>query len=117
RAVAEAAEGTLLKVILETHCLSDDQIKRGSEICVRAGADFVKTGTGWAETGATLHNIGLIKSVVGNQAQIKASGGVRDLDTLVEMYRLGATRFGVNMKAGVKILEDCAALPRAAVEV
>ena len=117
RAVVEAAEGTLLKVILETHYLTDDQIARGSEICVRAGADFVKTGTGWAETGATLHNIGLIKSVVGNRAQIKASGGVRDLDTLVEMYRLGATRFGVNMKAGVKILEDCAALPRAAVEV
>ncbi len=117
RAVVEAAEGTLLKVILETHCLTDDEIQRGSEICVRAGADFVKTGTGWAETGATLHNIRLIKSVVGEGAQIKASGGVRDLDTLVAMYRLGATRFGVNMKAGVKILEDCAALPGAAVEV
>lgn len=117
RAVVEAAQGTLLKVILETHYLTDDQIKRGSEICVRAGADFVKTGTGWAETGATLHNIRLIKSVVGDGAQIKASGGVRDLDTLVAMYRLGATRFGVNMKAGVKILEDCAALPGAAVEV
>jgi deoxyribose-phosphate aldolase len=77
----------------------------------------VKTGTGWAETGATLHNIRLIKSVVGEGAQIKASGGVRDLDTLVAMYRLGAARFGVNMEAGVKILEDCAALPGAAVEV
>ena len=129
RAVVEAASvptadcvptadwGTLLKVILETHYLTDDQITRGSEICVLAGADFVKTGTGWAETGATLQNIRLIKSAVGNRAQIKASGGVRDLDTLVEMYRLGATRFGVNVKAGVQILDDCAALPGAAVEV
>jgi len=117
RTVVEAAEGTLLKVILETHYLTDDQIRHGSEICVRAGADFVKTGTGWAETGATLRNIALIKSVVGNDAEIKASGGVRDLDTLVQMYRLGATRFGVNRKAGVKIVEDCAALPHAAVEV
>ena len=123
RAVAEAANvptadcRTLLKVILETHYLTDDQITRASEICVRAGADFVKTGTGWSETGATLHNIRLIKSAVGDRARIKASGGVRDLDTLLEMYRLGATRFGVNVRAGVKILEDCAALPGAAVEV
>jgi deoxyribose-phosphate aldolase len=117
RAVIDAAGGTLLKVILETHYLTDDEIRRGSEICVRAGADFVKTGTGWAETGATLHNIALIKSIVGDDAQVKASGGVRDLKTLVEMYRLGARRFGVNMKAGVSILQQCAALPGAAAEV
>ena len=117
RAVADAAEGTLLKVILETHYLTDDEIRRGSEICVRAGADFVKTGTGWAETGATLHNIALIKSVVGDDAKIKASGGVRDLDTLVRMYQLGARRFGVNLNSGVKILEECAALPGAAAPV
>ena len=117
RAVVEAAEGTLVKVILETHYLTDDEIRRGSEICVRARADFVKTGSGWAETGATLENVALIKSVVGDDAKIKASGGVRDLDTLVEMVRLGATRFGINVAAGVEILEACAAMPGSAVEV
>jgi deoxyribose-phosphate aldolase len=117
RAVIDAADGTLVKVILEAHYLNDDQIRRGSEICVRAGADFVKTGTGWAETGATLHNIALIKSVVGDAAEVKASGGVRDLETLVEMYRLGARRFGVNTKAGIWILDQCAKLPGGAVQV
>jgi len=117
KAVIDAAEGKLVKVILEAHYLTDDQIRRGSEICVRAGADFVKTGTGWAETGATLHNIALIKSVVGDDAQVKASGGVRDLETLLEMYRLGARRFGVNTGAGIRILEECANLSGAAVQM
>jgi len=110
RAVADAAEGTPLKVILECHYLTDDEIRRGAEACVRAGADFVKTGTGWAPSGATLENVALIKSVVGDDAQVKASGGVRDLDTLLEMHRRGATRFGIGRAAGVKILEECAAL-------
>ncbi len=117
KAVIDAAEGRLVKVILETHYLNDDEIRRGSEICVRAGADFVKTGTGWPETGATLHNIALIKSVVGDDAQVKASGGVRDLQTLVDMYRLGARRFGVNTESGINILEECAAATGAAIEV
>lgn len=117
RRVLEAADGTLVKVILECHYLTDDEIKRGSEICVRAGAPFVKTGTGWAPTGATLDNVALIKSVVGVDAKVKASGGVRDLGTLVEMYRRGATRFGIGMASGLKIFEQCAALPEQAVEV
>jgi deoxyribose-phosphate aldolase len=117
RAVVDAADGTLVKVILETHYLTDDEICRGSDICVRSGADFVKTGTGWAETGATLHNIALIKSIVGDDANVKASGGVRDLNTLLDMYRLGARRFGVNMKAGVDILAECAARAGAFVDV
>jgi len=111
KAVIDAADGTLLKVIIECHYLTDDEIKRASEICVRSGADFVKTGSGWTETGATPHNVALIKSVVGDGAKVKASGGVTSLDTLVQLYQLGATRFGVNLKSGVTILEACAALP------
>jgi len=107
--VVDAVEGTLLKVIIEAHYLDDDQIKKASEICVRSGADFVKTGTGWSDTGATLHNISLIKSAVGDDIAVKASGGVRDLETLEEMHRRGATRFGVNVAAGAKILEQCRA--------
>lgn len=117
RRVVDAAEGTPVKVILECHFLSDDQIRRASEICVRAAAAFVKTGSGWAETGATLHNVTLIKSVVGEDAQVKASGGVRDLETLVDMYRRGARRFGIGLVAGVKVLQQFAALPGGVVEV
>lgn len=117
KAVVDAARGTPVKVILEAHYLSDDQIRRGAELCVRAGAAFVKTGTGWAPTGATAHNVALIKSVVGGAAGIKAAGGIRSLDTMVELYRRGATRFGIGLSSGVRILEECAALSGGAVEV
>lgn len=110
RAVVEAAAGTPVKVILEAHWLTDEQIVRGCQLSVHAGAAFVKTGTGWAPTGATLHNVRLMKSTVGNAAQVKSAGGVRDLETVLEMIRLGVTRFGVGLGSGVKILEQCAAL-------
>jgi len=117
RRVVDAAAGTPLKVILECHYLSDDEIRRGCEVCIRAGADWVKTGTGWSPTGATLHNVSLIKSAVGEAIKVKASGGIRDLETLVEMYRRGARRFGVGWVAGAEILDHCAALPGGAVKV
>jgi len=85
RGVVDACTGLPVKVIIECHYLNDDQICRAAELCVRAGAAFVKTGTGWTPTGATLENISLIKRVVGSAAQIKASGGIRDIETLVEM--------------------------------
>lgn len=107
-AVVEAAGGLPVKVILEAHHLTDEQIVEGSRLAVRAGAAFVKTGTGWAPTGATHHNVGLIKSAVGTAAGVKAAGGVRDLPTVLEMVRLGATRFGVGLATGVKLLEECA---------
>jgi deoxyribose-phosphate aldolase len=111
RSVVEAAGNTLVKVILETHYLSDDQIRRAAELCVLAGASYVKTSTGWAPTGATAHNIGLIRSVVGERALIKAAGGIRDLATIVELYRRGARRFGVSLSSGEKILAEVAAMP------
>jgi deoxyribose-phosphate aldolase len=111
RAVVEAAGSVPVKVILEAHYLKDDEIIRGSQLAVRAGAAFVKTGTGWAPTGATLHNVRLIKSAVGDAARVKAAGGVRDLKTVVEMIRLGVSRFGVGLGSGTKILDECAALP------
>ena len=110
RAVVEAAKGIPVKVILEAHHLTDAQIVEGSRIAVRAGAAFVKTGTGWAPTGATLHNVQLIKSAVGNAARVKAAGGVRDLATVLRMIDLGVSRFGVGLATGEKILEECAAL-------
>jgi len=97
RGVVDAADGLPVKVIVECHYLTDDQIRTASEMCVRIGAAFVKTGTGWAPSGATLENIALIKRTVGDAIAIKASGGVRDLETLLEMHRRGATRFGIGL--------------------
>ena len=117
RAVVEAANGLPLKAIIECHYLNDDQIRLASELCVEAGAAFVKTGTGWAPTGATLENVRLIKSQVGERARIKASGGVRSLETILEMYRSGATRFGIGLRHAVAILEQCQSLPPDGIEI
>jgi deoxyribose-phosphate aldolase len=111
RAVVEAAAGVPVKVILETHYLTAEQIVRGSQLAVRAGAAFVKTATGWAPTGATLDNVRLIRSAVGDRARIKAAGGVRNLGTVVDMIRLGVSRFGVGLESGRTILDACDAYP------
>jgi len=66
----------------------------------------VKTGTGWAPTGATLDNIKLMKETVGDSCMVKAAGGVRDLDTLLAMYKLGATRFGIGINTAKTIFEE-----------
>jgi deoxyribose-phosphate aldolase len=94
-----------VKVILECYYLDDDQIRRGCDLAIAAGARYVKTGTGWAPGGATLENIALIKAHVGDAIGIKAAGGIRSLATLLEMYRLGARRFGIGLSAIGKVLE------------
>ncbi len=117
RAVVEAAEGRPVKAIIECHYLNEDQIRLASELCVEGGAAFVKTGTGWAPTGATVENVRLIKSTVGDRAKIKASGGVRSLETIIEMYGAGATRFGIGLRHAVSILEQCQVLPAEGIQV
>ena len=117
RAVVEVAGSVPVKVILECHWLTAEQIRIGSGLCVGARVAWVKTGTGWAPTGATLENLAIIRQAVGERAGIKAAGGVRDLATLIEMYRLGVRRFGIGAASGVRILEDCAARPGGAIEV
>jgi len=117
RGVVDAADGRAVKVIIECHHLTDDQIRKAAELCVRGGASFVKTGTGWTPTGATLENVSLIKSVVGDAVQIKASGGIRSLDILVEMYRRGARRFGLGLGRETAILDAVDALPGGVVAV
>lgn len=117
RAVVEACEGRPLKVILECHYLSDKQILAGCDQLISAGAQWAKTGTGWAPTGATLKNIALIKAHVGAQVGVKAAGGIRDLKTLLDMYKLGARRFGLGLKSSTKILEEAFAIPDGFVEI
>ncbi len=109
-AVIEACSGLPIKVIIERAYLSLDEVKAACEICIDSGATFVKTGTGWADKGTTIEDIQYIKSIVGNRIKIKASGGIRDLETLVAMYREGARRFGVNLKSGKSILDECLAM-------
>jgi deoxyribose-phosphate aldolase len=106
--VVESAGDVPVKVILECHYLSDDEIRRACLLCIEAGAAFVKTGTGWTPTGATLENISLIKSCVGDAIGIKASGGIRRLETLQEMYRRGARRFGLGVRTAAPIFDQCA---------
>jgi deoxyribose-phosphate aldolase len=108
RAVVEAAHPLPVKVIIELFYLDPGQVAKACELCIRAGAAFVKTCTGWVGSGTTVEDVKWIKSIVGDRIQIKASGGIRDLETLVAMYKAGARRFGVNLRSGVKIVEECA---------
>jgi deoxyribose-phosphate aldolase len=105
-AVVEASDGRPVKTILECHYLSDSQIILGCDQAMRAGASFVKTGTGWAPTGATIENITLIKKHVGDAIRIKASGGIRDLDMINHLSDIGVSRFGISAKSVKKIFSE-----------
>jgi deoxyribose-phosphate aldolase len=117
RSVVEVAGGRPVKVILEVHYLDRDQVKKACELCINAGAAFVKTGTGWAPGGATLDMVQFITTFVGTAIKVKASGGIRTLDTLVKMHRMGVSRFGINLISAVEIVQSVAALPGGVVEV
>jgi len=108
KAVIDAAQGLPVKVILECHYLTNHEIARACDIAAHAGVAFVKTGTGWAETGATIENITLMKKTVGQRCRVKAAGGVADKATLLAMHEAGATRFGIGVRTGRCILEDAA---------
>ena len=104
--VAHAA-GAIVKVILETALLDDTQKTVASRICKAAGADFVKTSTGFSTSGATAHDIALMRAAVGPELGVKASGGIRTLQDVQAMTAAGATRIGAS--ASVKIVEATAA--------
>lgn len=99
---AARSAGVTVKVILETCLLTDDEKRRGCRMAVKAGADFVKTSTGFSTGGATVADIVLMRSEVGPHLGVKASGGVKDRATLERMVAAGATRVGAS--AGVKIV-------------
>jgi deoxyribose-phosphate aldolase len=106
RAVVDAAGDTVVKVILETAFLTDDEIVAASRAAQTAGAAFVKTSTGFAGGGATAEHIALMRRTVGADTGVKASGGVRGLDTLLEMVEAGADRIGTS--ASARILDEVA---------
>lgn len=95
--------GVICKVILETCYLTDEEKETVCRISKEAGVDFVKTSTGFGTAGATVHDIALMRRVVGPAIGVKASGGVRDLETALAMIEAGATRIGTS--SGVAIVE------------
>jgi len=103
-AVVNTAGDIPVKVILECHHLTDDEIKMACEQAVEAGVAFVKTGTGWAVTGATKDNVKIMHDVVAGRCEVKAAGGVRDLNTLIELTQAGATRFGLGVATAIGII-------------
>ncbi|MFC5370469.1 deoxyribose-phosphate aldolase [Arcanobacterium bovis] len=95
-AVVEASAGALVKVILETCLLTDEEIVRASEAAVKAGADFVKTSTGFSTGGATAHAVAIMRNTVGPDFGVKASGGIRTAADFNEMVNAGANRIGAS---------------------
>lgn len=104
KAVVEAAKGHCVKVILETCLLSEEEIRKACELCVEAKATFVKTSTGFSTRGATVEDVKIMKSVVKDNAFIKAAGGVRSVDDLKAMVEAGASRIGTS--SGVALMQD-----------
>jgi deoxyribose-phosphate aldolase len=111
RAVVDLAHasGAIVKVILETCLLTFEEKLRASELALAAGADFLKTSTGFSSGGATVDDIALLRGVAGTRAGVKASGGIRTLADARAMLEAGATRIGAS--ASVKILAELTAQP------
>ncbi len=98
----------ILKVILENCLLTKDEIKKACQLSDKAGADFVKTSTGFSTSGADAEDVKLMKDSVSDRVKVKASGGIRDYKTAIEMVNNGADRLGVS--AGVAIYEESKSL-------
>lgn len=115
RAVVDAAHenGVLCKVIIETALLTDEEKVRACLASKNAGADFVKTSTGFSKGGATVEDINLMRRTVGSSLGVKASGGVKGIDDARAMFEAGATRIGASV--GVKIAQEAGGIKSNAV--
>jgi len=102
KAVVEAAEGRLVKVIIETCLLTDEEKVAACNCAKEAKANFVKTSTGFSTGGATLHDVALMKETVKDELKVKASGGVKDYNEMLQMIEAGASRIGTS--SGVKLI-------------
>lgn len=103
-AIKEAIGDKVLKVIIETCYLTPEEIVQASELAVKANADFVKTSTGFGNDGARLENIELMKNAVNGKAKLKASGGIKNLDTALSYIEAGVERIGTS--SGVSIVKE-----------
>ena len=103
KAVVSSADGAIVKVIIETCLLTDEEKVKACELSKAAGADFVKTSTGFSTGGATVEDVKLMKASVGDAMEVKASGGVRSYEDAMAMIEAGATRIGTS--SGLAILQ------------
>ncbi|MEG0177461.1 MAG: deoxyribose-phosphate aldolase [Anaerorhabdus sp.] len=103
KAIKEAVGNHCLKVIIETCLLTDEEKVKACNAVVEAGADFVKTSTGFSTSGATIEDVKLMKETVQNKCKVKAAGGVRSYDDLIKMIEVGADRIGTS--SGVSLLQ------------
>lgn len=103
KAVVDAAKGHTVKVIIETSLLNEEDKILACKAALAAGAHFVKTSTGFGGGGATVDDVKLMKSVVGSQMEVKASGGIKDINTAKAMIEAGATRLGTS--SGVALVQ------------
>lgn len=101
KAVVDAADGVLVKVILETGLLTEEEIVTACQQAKAAGAQFVKTSTGFGNGGATVETIRLMRETVGAEMGVKASGGVRDQETAIKMIQAGANRIGASASVAI----------------
>jgi len=104
KAVVDASKGKIVKVIIETALLTDEEKVAACVIAKEAGAHFVKTSTGFSKSGATVEDVSLMKFVVGNEMKVKASGGVRSKEIALAMIKAGADRIGTS--SGIKIVNE-----------
>ncbi len=104
KAIKDVCGDRVLKVIIETCLLTDEEKKRVCQLALDAGADYVKTSTGFSTGGATVEDVSLMKEVVGDKAKVKASGGVRSREDALAMIEAGASRIGAS--SGIQIVRE-----------
>lgn len=104
RDIIIATEGVIHKIIIETGLLSEEQIRRATEMVLKTGAEFIKTSTGFTARGVSLDDLKIIKEVAVNALKIKASGGIRTLKQAMELIEAGASRLGTSK--GVEIVKE-----------
>jgi deoxyribose-phosphate aldolase len=104
RTLREAAQGHTVKAILETGVLTDEEKRLACELAVDAGLDYVETSAGFASSGVTVEDVRLLREAAGDAIEVKASGGIRDVQTALAMIDAGASRLGTN--AGVQIAQE-----------
>lgn len=109
RSVKKECKKTPLKVIIEASILSDEQIADACKCVIDAGANYVKSGSGFYTEPTTMHHVEVMKKAVRDRIGLKVAGGVRDLNTLLKMYKLGAERFGIGLRTAVGIMEEAMA--------
>ena len=117
RRILAAAQGRPMKAIIEVTLLTEEEIRRASRCLMEAGVDYIKTGPGTQPRPTTVEHVRLIREAVGEGCKIKAAGGIRSLDTVIDMLKLGVTRFGISWNSAYAILDELRARYPEGVEI